>query len=155
MTTNPKLLFLSILMASAPTVAQDAASRASSASIDAFSAVPAASLELVAAGGAFSVAAIRPVAHGIEVVLLSAASGAEFVVHVSTETAQAASIVVGTAVEISATTAGFLIVSAGVAIAFVPNALVAGMIHHSEIHHREIRPREIGQREPRQQDNRP
>lgn len=133
MTANSKLLFLAFVLASSPSAAQHAASRASHASIDSISALPSASLELVAAGGAFSVAAIRPVGHGIEVVLRSVASSAEFIVHVSGETARAASIGVGMSVEVSATTAGFLILSAGVAFAFIPSAVVAEMIHHQEI----------------------
>ena len=114
--------------------AQSDASRASAASIKSLSVLPAASMEFVAAGGALTVAALRPVGHAFEVVLHGAAASAEVTVLVSTETARGVSLAVGSGVRVVAVSAGFLLVAPGEAIAFIPDALAASLVHRREIH---------------------
>jgi hypothetical protein len=126
-------LFLAFALSASPAMAQSAASEASAASALSVSALPSAAIELVAAGGEFSVVAIRPVGYSLEVVLRSAEFSGEVVVLVSREALQTSALLVGTAVEVVATTTGFLLSAGGVVIAFVPSAIVAEMVHRTEI----------------------
>ncbi len=126
-------LLLVLALTITPVAAQDAASRASTASMESLSLLPAATLELVAAGGTFSVVALRPVGHAIEIVLRTADSSAEVTIHVSTEAARAASLALGSTIEVVAVSAGYLLMAAAQAIAFVPDAVVATLVHRSEM----------------------
>lgn len=110
-----------------------AASQASAASIQSLSVLPEATIELLVAGGRFSVVALRPVGNALEAVLHASATGAEIVVRISGAVAGAASLTIGTAIEVSAVTGGFLLRAGGEAIAFVADAEVAAMVHRTEI----------------------
>lgn len=114
-------------------LAGGAASQASAASIQSLSVLPEATIELLVAGGRFSVVALRPVGNALEAVLHASATGAEIVVRISGAVVGAASLTVGSAIEVSAVTGGFLLRAGGEAIAFVADAEVAAMIHRSEI----------------------
>jgi hypothetical protein len=114
-------------------VAGGAASQASAASIQSLSLLPEATIELMLAGGRFSVVALRPVGNAVEAVLHASATGAEIVVRIPGAVAGAASLTVGSAIEISAVTGGFLLRVGAEAIAFVADAEVASMVHRSEI----------------------
>ncbi|HET7844876.1 MAG TPA: hypothetical protein VFL14_12045, partial [Xanthomonadales bacterium] len=58
---------------------------------------------------------------------------AAFTIELSAEAVRALGIAVGTALEATATTAGWIVSCAGEAVAFVPNAAAAAMIHHREL----------------------
>lgn len=113
--------------------AQNAASRASEASLAASVEVPAAALALLAEGGKFSVTAVRPVGQSVQVVVSATADGVSFVVEMSAEAASAAGVVVGKAISITVVSAGYVLSVGTSAIAFVPSALAESMIHHEEL----------------------
>ena len=122
-----------LALASSHADAQDAASRASAASIVSLSVLPTASFELIAASGRLTLVALRPLGHAVEVVLHTSVAGGEVVLQISREAAAAASLAVGTTIEVSSTAAGCLLLAGGAAIAFIPNALVAPMVHRQEV----------------------
>ena len=119
----------------APLHAQsEAPSRASHRSLAAASELGLAGLDGLAAGVRFSVAALRPLGHAVEVVLTSAATAASVTLILATETVRAAGLAVGSVVTATAVEAGHLLSVAGETIAFVPCAAVAAMHHSRELH---------------------
>lgn len=114
-------------------LAGSAASQASVASIQSLSVLPEASVDLLVAGGRFSVVALRPVGNAVEAVLHATVTGAQVIVRISGAVAGATSLTVGSAVEVSAVAGGFLLRAGGEAIAFVADAEIAAMVHRSEI----------------------
>lgn len=113
--------------------AQSEASRASARLSESLIALPAASVDLAAAGGHFSVAALRPVGDSVEVVLAGAVDGARISLTVGRETLRATSVVVGTSLYASAVVGGHLLWSGSEAVAFVADASLAPHIHRSEL----------------------
>jgi len=130
---SSKILLVVLTLFASQVSAQDAASRASTASLESLSVLPSASLELLAAGAAFSVVATRPLGHGLEVVLRSAEASVEITIQITAATAQVAALAIGTGIDVSATTGGFLLSAAGEVIAFVPDAVLATMIYREEL----------------------
>ena len=80
-----------------------------------------------------AVVAVTVVADGTIWVLERASDGARFVVKVSTAAAGGASLVVGTAVAVTAVSAGWVLSTAGQVIAFVPNTLGQALLHHERV----------------------
>ena len=129
-------LFAGLLGLAAGSVsAADSASQASAASVDASVALPTAALELLQAGGQFSVAAVRPLASGMELVLRATGEGAGFSVKLVSSSLATSAVAVGSAVTVSAVAGGYLLSVAGELIAFVPSAVV-----EAHWHRRELRP---------------
>lgn len=121
------------LLVAMPSWAENDASRASSASVAASVQVPAAVLDLLAAGAAFSITAARPVGQSVELVITAAGEGASFTVQLAADAIGAASLAVGTAVTVTAISAGYLVSVGTTSIAFIPSAAVAPMIHQREL----------------------
>lgn len=124
---------LVLLSLSRAAVAQDAASRASEASLAALGAVPVAAVELLGAGGRFSVAAVHPLGHSVQVVLVSGVEGARFSVDIGAEVLRSTAIAAGDVVMVTAVSGGFLLSVGAAALVFVPSAAAAALIHHREL----------------------
>jgi hypothetical protein len=106
------------------------ASRASSeASALAVGSVVAAPLFLLSAGGALTVLSVQTSAEGAVWVVERASDGARAVVRFAGH-ASAAS---GEAVVVSAMASGWMLLQAGRVVAFVPNALGQGLLHHEKV----------------------
>ncbi len=112
---------------------RDAASEASALSMLPVVVSAALPAGLVLSGAAFTVVAVSVVAQGTVWVLERASDGARFSVTVSASAAAGASLAVGTAVEVLACGAGWVLSAAGRAIAFVPNELGRALLHNERI----------------------
>jgi hypothetical protein len=133
MTRNAVIGVLVGMLVALPAFGQSEASHASSASLHASVQVPAAALDLLAAGAGFSVAALRPVGASVELVLVASADGVSFTVQLTADAVRAAGVAVGTAVGVTAINAGYLLSAGATVIAFVPSTAVAEMIHRREL----------------------
>jgi hypothetical protein len=122
------LLSSSILI---PAHAQDSATRASAASVEA-SMLAGASVAWVAyAGSEFTVTAIKSSGRGVELSLKGASQGIETSATIARQSAQAASTAVGTSVIVVAETTGYALMAAGRLIAFVPNEAARALLQRS------------------------
>ena len=128
-TTLTMLLLALVLPAQAQSDASHASQDLSAASI----ALPAASVDLLAAGGAFSVAALRPVGASVEVVLASAADGGRISLRIGGEALEASGVVIGTALVATAVSGGYLLWAGSEAVAFVADVSLAPLIHRQEL----------------------
>lgn len=90
----------------------------------------AATLEAIPAGSALIVSALRPAGELVELTVVSAATGASFVVDAAASVVSSAAITTGTAIVVSAVGSGWLILVGSEAIAFVPNAIARSLIGH-------------------------
>ena len=93
-------------------------------------AVPVAVVSLT---GAFVVTAVQGVSGATVWVLERASDGAQASVKVSAQVAGGASVVVGTAVVVTACSAGWVLSTAGKAIAFVPNEIGKALLHNERV----------------------
>jgi hypothetical protein len=91
------------------------------------------SLYTFAAGGAMVVASIEVVGDASVVVLKGAADGVSASVRLSGEAAHQASLVAGASVEVVAISTGYILVTAGRVLAFVPNELGRALLHSSRV----------------------
>ena len=87
----------------------------------------------VAAGSVLVLAAVEVVADGTVWVLQRASDGARISVTWAGLSAGMASVAVGTAVTVTAVSAGWLLSTAGEVIALVPNTLGRALLHHEEV----------------------
>jgi hypothetical protein len=122
------LLSLGLQLAAAP------AAQAQSTEVSALSLLPvavsvAAPVALLGAGVALSVVAVEASARGTVWVLERASDGARM----SLNFAGQASALVGSAVLVTAIGSGYILSAAGQAIAFVPNAIGAALLHNEQI----------------------
>lgn len=123
------------LAGSLPAAAQSSdASQASAYSIAPSVEVAAAVLSLVPAGSALVVQALRPVGQMVELVLVSAATGASFTLQVSAELVQATALVAGASLVVTVVAGGYLLSTGAGLLAFIPDALTHSLIHHAELH---------------------
>jgi hypothetical protein len=88
---------------------------------------------VLAAGAVFTVVAVEASASGAVWILERASDGARMTLRLSGDVAGAASLGVATAVTVSAVTTGWILVSAGKAIAFVPNEIGRALLHNERI----------------------
>ena len=116
-----------------PARAQSDLSQVSAISIEPSEASAYAVLEIVPAGSQLVVTGLRAVGDVVAVTLTVAGSTASVVIDVSAETVRASGIAVGTAITVSATSAGRLVCAGSEAIAFIPDQLSRSMIHHREL----------------------
>lgn len=121
------LLFPAIALA-APQSSE--ASRASAISLAPSVEAGALSLHALDAGSELIVTALRPVGDAVELALTASATGASAVLRVGADSVRASGVVVGATLVVTAVSAGVLISAGAEVIAFVPNQLAAGMIHH-------------------------
>jgi hypothetical protein len=96
-------------------------------------AVAQASLLLAAAGATLVVRAIEATVRGTVYVLERVSDGARMSLVVAGKLAGAASVTVGTAVQLSVIAAGTVLSVAGEAIAFVPNAVGQALLHSRKV----------------------
>lgn len=133
----PRLILPALLVIAASPAARaqsTAASEASAYSVAPSVEVTAELLARVPAGSGLVVQAIRPLGASVELVLVSATAGASVVIELSAAALQGLGVVVGSTVLVTAVTAGFLLSVGAEVIAFVPDALTHGLIHHAELH---------------------
>jgi len=100
---------------------------------EAASTVAQASALVLVAGASLVVRAVESTARGTVYVLERVSDGVRVSVEVGSTAAGAASLAVGTAVTVSAITAGVILSVAGEAIAFVPNAVGRALLHNQRL----------------------
>ena len=79
------------------------------------------------------VASVETVGDAVVVVFKGASDASKATVRFSTDVAKQASFVVGAAVSVTAIASGYLIVSAGKVLAFIPNETAKALMHHSRV----------------------
>jgi len=108
-------------------------SAASQALSEASIAVPAGSVELLKAGGTFSVIALKRVSAGVELVLEASAAGGRLSLVVASELVEAAGLTVGVSVTAVAVSGGFMLWAGSQALAFVADASLLPHVHRREL----------------------
>ncbi len=93
----------------------------------------AAPVALLSAGAALTVVAVEASAGGTVWVLERASDGVRGSVMLSADVARGASLLVGSAVLVTAVSAGWVLSTAGKVIAFVPNQLGRALLHHERV----------------------
>ena len=88
---------------------------------------------VLSAGAVFTVVAVESSAEGTVWILERASDGARTTLRLSGDAAAGASLGVATAVTVTAVSAGWILVSAGKAIAFVPNEIGKALLHNERI----------------------
>ncbi len=87
----------------------------------------------VAAGSVLVLASVEVVADGTVWVLQRASDGARIVVKWSAISAGMASVAVGTAITVTAVSAGWVLSTAGTVLALIPNELGKALLHHERV----------------------
>lgn len=108
-------------------------SNASEALANGSAVVATGSLLTVAAAGSVVVASVEVVGDASVVVLTSAVDGSKATVRLSGQAARGASNAVGASVEMVALSTGYLLVTAGRVLAFVPNEIGKSLLHNSRV----------------------
>jgi len=88
---------------------------------------------LLSAGAVLTLVAVQVVADGTIWVLQRASDGARISVKWSTLSVGMASVAVGTAVTVTAVSAGWILSTAGEVLALIPNALGQALLHHERV----------------------
>jgi hypothetical protein len=113
--------------------AHDAASELSAMSALPIAVSVAAPVMLLSAGAMLSVVAVEATSVGTVWVLERASDGARASVRLGAQAAGGASVVAGTAVLVTAMSAGWVLSAAGRAIAFIPNEIGAALLHNERV----------------------
>ncbi len=125
------------IVAAAPAFAAREASQASAQSSAAVSsaiaAVAGGTAEALSAGGELSVTAVEHGSEATVLVLRQVGSGLEVSVKLAGQAAGGMSVAVGTTVQVLTEAAGYVLTSAGKAIAFVPNEVGNTLLHHTRL----------------------
>lgn len=87
----------------------------------------------LAAGSVLVLASVEVVADGTVWVLQRASDGARVVVKWSALSAGMASVAIGTAITVTAISAGWVLSAAGEVLALIPNALGQALLHHERV----------------------
>jgi hypothetical protein len=90
------------------------------------------SLSAVAASGTVVVDSVEVAGDASLVVLHGASDAGRAAIRLSGRAARGASLAVGTGVSLVAMSTGYLLVSAGTVICFIPNELGKALLHHSD-----------------------
>jgi hypothetical protein len=93
----------------------------------------AAPARFLSAGAVFTVVAVEASAEGAVWVLARASDGARASVTLSAKAAGGLSVAAGMVVTVAAFSAGWVLSAAGQAIAFIPNALGAALLHNERV----------------------
>jgi hypothetical protein len=109
------------------------ASEASALSLLPVAVSVAAPVALLSAGAVFTVVAVHAVAEGTVWVLERASDGARASVTLSAAAAGGLSLATGTVVAASAISTGYVLVSAGKAIAFIPNEVGKALLYNERV----------------------
>lgn len=88
---------------------------------------------LLSGGVVLTVTAVEASAQGAVWVLERAADGARMTLTLSAKAAGGVSVAVGTAVVVSAVSAGWVLSAAGQAIAFIPNEIGTALLHNERV----------------------
>jgi hypothetical protein len=88
---------------------------------------------VLSAGGMLTVVAVEASAAGTAWVLERASDGARITLRLSAQAAGGLSVVAGTAVLVTAISAGWVLSAAGAAIAFIPNEIGAALLYNERI----------------------
>ncbi|HSS28044.1 MAG TPA: hypothetical protein VLL50_08810 [Usitatibacter sp.] len=124
---------LALSFAIAPVNAQSEASRASEASLLPVATVSMAPGFVLAAGASLTVIAVEETADGTVWLVERTSDGARASLHVAGQVVGGASQAVGSAITVTAVSAGCILSMAGRAIAFVPNEVGAALLHTRKV----------------------
>jgi len=108
-------------------------SNASSMLVDGSATIVNGSLVTVAGAGSMVVASVEVVGDAMVVVLTGVADASRATLRLSGQAARQASMVAGASVEVVALSTGYLLVSAGRVLAFVPNEIGKALLHNSRV----------------------
>lgn len=125
-------LALGLLIAALPgfaAVQSDAASRHSTASLDASIEVPAAVAAALSEGAKFVVTGIAASGETVAIAVSAVGTGVSFVVRVSAEAAARMALVAGVAVSVTVVAAGWLLSAGGENLCFIANESARELIH--------------------------
>ena len=131
-----RLVALALCVAIAPPALAHGSS--SGSELSALSMLPiavsvAAPVAVLSAGAALTVVAVEASATGTVWVLERASDGVRGSVMLSADVARGASLLVGSAVLVTAVSAGWVLSAAGKVVAFVPNQLGRALLHHERV----------------------
>ncbi len=91
------------------------------------------SMSALAASGTVVVDSVVATGDASVIVLIGASDAARATIQLSGRAAREASLAAGTSVNLVATSTGYLLVSAGKVLAFVPNEIGKALLHHSRV----------------------
>lgn len=91
------------------------------------------SMSMVMGSGQVVVDSVKTAADGVTVVLKGSTEAASATVKLSGKGIEKAALVSGAVIEVSATTTGYLLISAGKALAFIPNEVGSSLMHHARV----------------------
>ena len=129
--TTTRILALSAALSLASMAqAHNEASEASALSALPVAVSVAAPSMVLSAGVVLTVVSVQVVAGATVWVVQRASDGARMVIRWGSQAAGVASVALGTAVTVTAVSAGYILSAAGQAIAFVPNALGASLLYN-------------------------
>jgi hypothetical protein len=111
----------------------DTPSQASAISLAPSVEITAASLKLIPAGSRLVVKSLRPIGDVVEVVAISAITGASIVLHVSSEALKFTGLAIGGVLVVTTVSAGYLLMAGSEAVAFIPNEICRSHIHHRKL----------------------
>lgn len=111
----------------------DTPSQASAISLAPSVEITAASLKLIPAGSRLVVKSLRPIGDVVEVVAISAITGASIVLHVGIEALKFTGLAIGGVLVVTTVSAGYLLMAGSEAVAFIPNEICRSHIHHRKL----------------------
>lgn len=91
------------------------------------------SMSMVAGSGQVVVDTVKTAADGVTIVLKGSTEAASTTIKLSGKGLEKLALVSGAVIEVSATTTGYLLVSAGKALAFIPNEIGSALLHHNKV----------------------
>ena len=91
------------------------------------------SLSAVAASGAVIVESVQVAGDASMVVLAGASDATHATLRLSANRVQGASVVAGTSVTVMAVSTGYVLITAGKVIAFIPNGIGSALLHHARV----------------------
>lgn len=127
------MLSLAIATAALPAHAQHSGSELSALSMLPVAISVVAPVALLSAGAALSVVAVEAASEGTVWVLERASDGARMSVTLSGAVGGGVSLAAGTAVAVTAVSAGWVLSAAGRAIAFIPNEIGKALLYNERI----------------------
>lgn len=129
--TLSALVAFVLALATTPAFAQsEAASQVSAISVAPSAIAAGAGLALVVGVGELTVESLARTGELVVATVRTGSQAAAFTIELSAEAVSALGIAVGTVLEASAVAGGWLIACAGEAVAFVPDATTAALVHH-------------------------
>jgi len=121
------------LAAPAAMAQSEALSQVSAISVAPSAIAAGAGLSLVVGVGELTVLSLHAAGDVVVATVRASSEAVAFTLELSAEAVRMLGIAVGTSLEVVATAAGWIILSGSEAVAFVPDATAAALIHHREI----------------------